>query len=1018
MYKLRMEAAMSSFSFSLDKSIIIQAGAGAGKTTTLTRWFLELSREFKKRHDKYPKVIITTFTRKATQEVRERLMLKAMEENETKILENLTKKSQVHISTIHGVLSLFLSRYADRIGLGAEFKLIDEIQHRRILKKILRKDIENDPDLLKLMDSFDLSHIESILIKFYEAKSIYPDLSFVSKEFQLKLAKDELIAKIKSFHNILKEILKSAPPEEWCNYFSVFLNLSLTDFENIKSTWIAIRENSKSPRFMKKNPPFAEEYKIEIDEYLKRIDALVEDSASTEVYLNRLEELHQVFEKYAEKFLGQLDQIKTQMQVMTMSDLELYSLKIIRNFPEIAKVFSQEWDYWMIDEYQDTSPLQVEILKGLVGDTKSFTVGDPQQSIYLFRGARTEVFSQKVESLISQGQDFVEMMVNYRSRDSILNFINFTFSKISNSFGHMSFDDTAWADRPPIFLNSPSLRRVLGVDENSENEVELALAEISDLIKLGQKPENICVLSRKNSWLEKLATRAYQVGIDVQIHSNSQFFDRREIVDSLSLLKVILNPHDNKNLLVWLRSPWMALSDAEIVEWTQGRSMSYWNNLINHEFAKNRSQTVHFLFELYEKSKVVGVLEVFKEALIQFQMLDYSLKIDPTGRREANLWKLVHWLSEEERRPGFNFISFIDRASTSIDLENGSDESDANPVLLPSRVHLMTIHASKGLQFDSIIVLGTGDAPQVSRSSILSVSETEKIFSLSLIDEETGQSQASILAKSEREKFNHRELDENLRTLYVGLTRAVSTISFIHPIKIQKLSWYEILDFYHPRWENAKTHGFEIETVRHSCVESNLKKKGEHFAQVYEPLIQETIESENKKSVTALISGQISNEKMKSQIQINDRAEMIKVAQQGTEAHRMFEALKMHSITKVQTIWNTENQLKMLKYIMEFSEFSLIDLIHNGQVEWGYIYKKNNQIIQGQIDLWGRINSEVWIVDYKTGSSRYKDKAFEQLNFYHEALAITQQLKKEDKVKLLAIYPLEEKYFIQDGLQI
>ena len=96
------------------------------------------------------------------------------------------------------------------------------------------------------------------------------------------------------------------------------------------------------------------------------------------------------FQYIASEFHHRLQIWKDKNGSYQMSDLESQVLKIARNHPELINSFSSEWDYWLIDEYQDTSPIQVEILKSLVGERPSFTVGDPQQSIYLFRGRRSK----------------------------------------------------------------------------------------------------------------------------------------------------------------------------------------------------------------------------------------------------------------------------------------------------------------------------------------------------------------------------------------------------------------------------------------------------------------------------------------------------------------------------------------------------------------------------------------------------------------------------------------------------
>ena len=114
---------MSSTPFSL-KSTIIQAGAGAGKTTNLIQTFIENVKAFKAQHQRYPHVVISTFTRKATQELKERLYAQALKENDQELFDYLNKKSWVHISTLHGLLVPFLSRYGSKAGLNPELKII------------------------------------------------------------------------------------------------------------------------------------------------------------------------------------------------------------------------------------------------------------------------------------------------------------------------------------------------------------------------------------------------------------------------------------------------------------------------------------------------------------------------------------------------------------------------------------------------------------------------------------------------------------------------------------------------------------------------------------------------------------------------------------------------------------------------------------------------------------------------------------------------------------------------------
>ena len=98
-------------------SLLVRAGAGAGKTTLLIKTFIDFCNEFESVHQRLPRIAITTFTRKATQEVKERLSVKALEKKDDKLFQHINKKSMVHISTIHGVLTMMVQENADLLGL-------------------------------------------------------------------------------------------------------------------------------------------------------------------------------------------------------------------------------------------------------------------------------------------------------------------------------------------------------------------------------------------------------------------------------------------------------------------------------------------------------------------------------------------------------------------------------------------------------------------------------------------------------------------------------------------------------------------------------------------------------------------------------------------------------------------------------------------------------------------------------------------------------------------------------------
>ena len=139
----------------------------------------------------------------------------------------------------------------------------------------------------------------------------------------------------------------------------------------------------------------------------------------------------------ATDFSNRLAAMKEDQARFEMDDLELKTLEILRGQPFLASVFADSWDYWMIDEYQDTSPLQVEVLGALIGERKRYLVGDPQQSIYLFRGAEAGVFRAAEREIVASGGHTRVLNTNYRSRPELLAFINDFMPSVIGEFVRM-----------------------------------------------------------------------------------------------------------------------------------------------------------------------------------------------------------------------------------------------------------------------------------------------------------------------------------------------------------------------------------------------------------------------------------------------------------------------------------------------------------------------------------------------------------------------------------------------------
>src|SRR5690606_9488735 len=208
-------------------------------------------------------------------------------------------------------------------------------------------------------------------------------------------------------------------------------------------------------------------------------------------------------------FCDEFDSWKKTTGQISMSDLELYSYQLIRDYSAHVHFFSENFDYWLIDEFQDTSPLQKKLLLSFIKDRKYFVVGDPQQSIYFFRGARAKVFDEMEELVVSKKGIFELLNKNYRSSKSTMSFINYFFEHYSKNFKSMEL-----GGKDSL---TPAVAEIaIAVDKDSQK-----LAIINHILKLqasGVPLGEICVLGRKNDQLKAISAALQELKIPYIVH--------------------------------------------------------------------------------------------------------------------------------------------------------------------------------------------------------------------------------------------------------------------------------------------------------------------------------------------------------------------------------------------------------------------------------------------------------------------------------------------------------------------
>ena len=975
-------------------SLLVRAGAGAGKTTLLIKTFIDFCTEFESLHHRLPRIAITTFTRKATQEVKERLSVKALEKKDERLFQHINKKSMVHISTIHGVLTLMVQENADLLGLPQTIKIVDQNLYKKNLKKILRQVLKKTPDYLEILEHYSFVQVINFIVQGMEALRQKPDLKCITEKELQSITN----LKLNNLSDQLNQILANTDlvPESWNSYFQYLQQMAhAIQTQSIESILSCEENKPTKPRWNKKNPPFSDEINEAIERFWDDFDISVIDSKS---YFQEQSTLSALFLQLVKEVYTYDSENKLLTGEITINDLELFAVELVRNHPSAVADFSDKFDYYMIDEFQDTSPLQVEILDSVIRKKPHFIVGDPQQSIYLFRGARSEVFLLKQQEAASNREQLKLKFLdtNYRSQPSVMHFINDYFSHMSNQFEPMKTNPEKTAEKSKIsFIQS-------------ENEALAVLQQTTKLLQNGVSAKDICVLSRRNHNLLKVAALAQKIHIPVQLQISAGFDQKREILDLISILKFLINPHDSENLVLLLRSPWAYLSDFDIAAAAK-LDRSLWIALkqlhSNHE-------TIKKLTDYFSNYQKFGVSEAFVRFIHASEFLDYSLAYDSSGKREANYWKFFIHLKNAERNTGFSLGRYISENFQFFQSDLGSSLSEAIPVAQPDRVSLMTIHASKGLEFPHVIVVGFSEAPHLTLFQHLTVNLEQQKLSLAPYLASEGKNVISRWGNKIRKDFNIKETEEHERLLYVALTRAQLSLTLVAENKTRQLasSWQK-----KSMWPDVGFHEHESYDLVSSLSDGQIEKLIPAKKEL--TFIKEKLNFTSLSDLSTSVTESLQQASTETNRNINYEQKIIDIlkAKKGTDLHRLFESLQIY--TKNSDLFKSlqkslsPEQKKSVQYLLTIKDYPLDMLIQNGNVEWGFGLKTSKGLLQGQIDLWGVLNDQIYILDYKTGSSQYIEKAYQQLLFYAQCLYKMNLLDFNMKLNFIVTYPLEEKTF-------
>ena len=804
------EAARERIRTHLDQTLFVEAGAGTGKTAALVERFLALVLA----GNSVERIVAITFTDKAAAELRDRvrqsleahLKQDCSAEERARIEAALHDLDRAQISTIHAFCQGLLRSFAIRAGIDPAFEIEDVVAAERRFEERWRSYLDG------LGSNTDAVGTVGRLL----------DLGLTTYNLQ-DLAKS-LWDRTELAYRLQAEPL-TAPPAEWPALGMLREDLSSIDMTHVPETdrlrqrieltigqigelraagaserdaFLASMASTLNPSTgnlgNQKNWLGSGDLKGAREVTRQTIETLIDTLAGL-----RAECIADALPLVVD-FVTQEAHSRRQEGRLIFDDLILGVRDVLRDHPDARYELRQRFDTILIDEFQDTDPIQAEIALAFAAATDAsepdagrlFLVGDPKQSIYRFRRADMAIYAATRERIEGSGGETLDLSLNRRSQPGVIDWVNAIFESVigpglvievqppykalhSDRNGGLEGASVSWFGDMVAGVNATQLRQIEAqhIAAHCRSIVEHAwqVAERDATVRPARYGD-IAVLLPARTILQPLERALASEGIPYRVEGGSLVYATQEIRDLLNCLTAIDDPSDDVAVVATLRSPAYACSDVEIARYRlDGGSFNYLSPALNEVALEGRvadglrnlrdwhrrraDLSLAALVESYASDRrlvEIGLLDsgnrnAFRRARF---LVEQARQFDASG--PESLRSFLEWL---ERRAG---DAILDSEGAGLD-----DDEDA--------VRVLTIHAAKGLEFPVVFLAGLG-APPVN---------TPPVFSH---DRKDGGIGVTIGAASRNAQFKLGPVDavnahekahaeaERARLLYVAATRA------------------------------------------------------------------------------------------------------------------------------------------------------------------------------------------------------------------------------------------------------
>lgn len=863
----------------IKSNVSLLAGAGSGKTYVLMKRFVQILRADLSVNP--TNIVAITFTRKAADEIKGRVRQavgECVEQAQTDLerlrwQEHLQKVESAPISTIHSLCSRILRDNPVETQLDPEFTILEEFEaqdfFKETLQQYLRKNIKENAALRRLVQTYgvnsfvnqvtalgdklsELVREDNLAEPYLKAKEELPALQqkLFAAVREVIEAREALGAKTKGRQTLteaaglLDEMQKQLlAPEPDCSLLDASgvvkvsgkaLAAELTNLKNLRQELNHVILNAKGCD-------------------------LVQD------WLAVLQE-----------FYACLSARKQENNVLFNDDLDLLAIEHLQKNEALRQKYQERYKYIMVDEFQDTNERQRQLIYLLCGNkldntNNLFIVGDVKQSIYRFRHADVSVFNKVKEDIAQNAGQNLGMKTNFRSTQSIVESCNTAFCQLMDlpeeeiCLEHHEGANTGGAKVCLMQVPYKSKDDDLGTKEDKwQKEAEAIAAYLQqELPKVEPQLRpgaSKAILLRAMTHCEILRQTLQGYGINCVVVKGKGFYEQQEVLDILNLLAALHNRYASLELAGALRSNYFGLDDATLTQlfWQTENDKPLWDVLqavgsgelqlkLQPEQQALAMQAAERLRSLRQAAALMALPELFAQLWDELKP-EFVLSQQENGPSKlANVKKLRRLAQQYCQTKQASLAEWLQNVK---DLRASSSKEPAATVQADDALQIMTIHNSKGLEFDLVILPQLDKSVKGDTASIkyLPGKEGEQgLLGIKVPDKEM-QLQNSGVYELAKARDSELEEEESRRLLYVAMTRAQKQLLMVGTVAEEKLPeaviglpsakgwWQQLQAVYEADWEKRESSCPWVRLLCADALSPAVVQQGEQQQLALEPL--------------------------------------------------------------------------------------------------------------------------------------------------------------------------------------